>query len=41
MGVTLSKETICNFDFPKNSLIMQLETDEVDFDIENKQDATI
>ena len=41
MGVTLSKETVCNFNFPKNSLIMQLQTDDVDFDIEKKQDKTI
>ena len=41
MGVTLSKGTVCNLNFPKNSLIMQLETDEVDFDIENKKDVTI
>ena len=41
MGVTLSKETVCNFNFPKNSLIMQLESDDVDFDIEKKQDKTI
>ena len=41
MGVTLSKGTICNLNFPKNSLIMQLESDDVDFDIEKKQDETI
>ena len=41
MGVTLSKGTLCNFNFPKNSLIMQIETDEVDFDIEKKTDETI
>tara|TARA_B100000900_G_C20492010_1_gene679966 strand:- start:657 stop:1139 length:483 start_codon:yes stop_codon:yes gene_type:complete len=41
MGVTLSKGAVCNFNFPKNSLIMQLETDDIDFDIEKKQDATI
>ena len=39
MGVTLSKGTICNLNFPKNSLIMQLESD--DFDIEKKTDETI
>ena len=38
MGVTLSKATVCNLNFPKNSLIMQLEYDEVDFDVEKKQD---
>ena len=38
MGVTLSKGTVCNLNFPKNSLIMQLESDEVDFDVEKKQD---
>jgi len=38
MGITLSKGTVCNLNFPKNSLIMQLESDEVDFDIEKKQD---
>ena len=38
MGVTLSKETECNLNFPKNSLIMQLESDDVNFDIEKKQD---
>ena len=41
MGVTLSKETVCNLNFPKNSLIMQLESDDIDFDIEKKQDKTI
>ena len=41
MGVTLSKGTVCNFNFPKNSIIMQLESDDVDFDIEKKQDETI
>ena len=41
MGVTLSKGTICNLNFSKNSLIMQLEYDDVDFDIEKKQDKTI
>ena len=38
MGVTLSKGTVCNLNFPKNSLIMQLESDDVDFVIEKKQD---
>ena len=41
MGVTLSKGTVCNLNFPKNSLIMQLETNDVDFDIEKKTDETI
>ena len=41
MGVTLSKGTVCNLNFPKNSLIMQLESDDVDFDIEKKKDETI
>ncbi len=41
MGVTLSKGTLCNLNFPKNSLIMQLESDDVDFNIEKKQDETI
>ena len=41
MGVTLLKGTICNSNFPKNSLIMQLEADDVDFDIEKKIDETI
>ena len=41
MGVTLSKGTECNLNFPKNSLILQLETDDVDFDIEKKIDETI
>ena len=41
MGVTMSKGTVCNLNFPKNSLIMQIETDDVDFDIEKKQDETI
>jgi len=40
-GVTLSKETVCNLNFPRNSLIMQLESDDADFDIEKKQDKTI
>ena len=41
MGVTLSKGTVCNLNFPKNSLIMQLESDDVHFNIEKKQDKTI
>ena len=41
MGVTLSKGTVCNLNFPKNSLIMQLESVDVDFDVEKKQDETI
>ncbi len=41
MGVTLSKGTLCNLNFPKNSLILQLETDDADFDIEKKIDETI
>ena len=41
MGVTLSKGTVCNLNFPKNSLIMQLESDDIDFDIEKKIDQTI
>ena len=41
MGVTLSKGSICNLNFPKNSLILQLESDDVDFDIEKKQEETI
>ena len=38
MGVTLSKGIVCNLNFPKNSLIMQLESDDIDFDIEKKQE---
>ncbi len=41
MGVTLPKGTVCNLNFPKNSLILQLETDDVDIDIEKKIDETI
>ena len=41
MGITLSKGTVCNLNFPKNSLILQLETDDIDFDIEKKTDETI
>ncbi len=41
MGITLSKGTVCNFNLPKNSLVMQLEYDETDFDIENQKDVTI
>ena len=41
MGITLSKGTVCNLNLPKNSLIMQLETDDIDFDIEKKTDETI
>ena len=41
MGVTLSKGTICNLNFPKNSLIMQLESDDIDFDVEKKPNETI
>ena len=40
-GVTLSKGTVCNLNFPKNSLIMQLESADVDIDIEKKIDETI
>ena len=40
-GVTLSKGTVCNLNFPKNSLIVQLETDDIDFNIEKKTDETI
>ena len=41
MGVTLSKGSQCNLNFPKNSLIMRLESDDVDFDIEKKLEQTI
>ncbi|MDC3177817.1 hypothetical protein OBA41_00735 [Pelagibacteraceae bacterium] len=41
MGVTLSKGTVCNLNFPKNSLIMQLRSEDLDFDIEKKQDEAI
>ena len=41
MGVTLSKGTVCNLNFLKNSLIMQLESYDFDFDIEKKTDETI
>ena len=41
MGVTLSKGTVCNLNFPKNSLIIQLECDDLNFDIEKNQDETI
>ena len=41
MGVTLSKGTVCNLNFPKNSLIVQLETDDIDFNIEKKTDETM
>ena len=41
MGVTLSKGTICNLNFPKNSLIMELETEDVDIDIEKNTYETI
>ena len=41
MGVTLSKGTVCNLNYPKNSLTMLLETDDVVFDIEKKTDETI
>ena len=41
MGVTLSKGTVCNLNFPKNSLIIQLECDDLNFDIEKNQDDTI
>ncbi len=40
-GVTLSRGTECNLNFPKNSLIMQLESDDIDLNIEKKQDETI
>ena len=32
----IPKGTLCNLNFPKNSLIMQLESDDVDFNIEKK-----
>ena len=35
-GVTLSKGTECNLNFPKNSLIMQLESDDIDLNLEKK-----
>ena len=38
MGVTLSKGTVCNLNFPKNSLIFQLETDDIDFNLEKNQE---
>ena len=41
MAVTLSKGSVCNINYPKNSLIMQLESDDIDFDIEKKRDETI
>ena len=41
MGVTLSRGSVCNLNFPKNSLIMQLESNDIVFDIEKKQDETI
>ena len=41
MGLTLSKGTVCNLNFPKNSLIIQLECDDLNFDIEKNQDDTI
>ena len=41
MGVTLPSGSVCNLNFPKNSLIMQLESEDVDFDIEKKIDKTI
>ena len=41
MGLTLSKGTVCNLNFPKNSLIMQLESNDINFDVEKKQDETI
>jgi len=41
MGVTLSKGTVCNLNFPKNSLTMQLRSEDFDFDIEKKQDEAI
>ena len=36
MGVTLSRGSVCNLNFPKNSLIMQLESNDIDIDIEKK-----
>ena len=41
MGVTLSKGSVCNLNFPKNSLIMQLEANDIDFDIEKNPNETI
>jgi len=40
-GVTMSKSTVCNLNFPKNSLIMQLESNDIDLNVEKKQDTTI
>ena len=36
MGISLSKETVYNVNFPKNSLIMQIELEDIDFDVEKK-----
>ena len=41
MGITLPKGTVCNLNFQKNSLIMELESLDVNFDIEKQQDGTI
>ena len=38
MGITMSKGTVCNLKLSKNSLIMQLSSDDIDFDVEKKQD---
>ncbi len=40
-GITISKKTVCNLNFPKNSLIMELASDDVDLDVEKNQDETI
>ena len=41
MGVTLPRGTICNLNFPTNSIIMELISDDTDLDIEKIQDETI
>ena len=37
----MSKDTVCNLNFSKKSLIMQLESDDIDFDVEKEQGETI
>tara|TARA_B100000575_G_C22727161_1_gene436491 strand:+ start:93 stop:566 length:474 start_codon:yes stop_codon:yes gene_type:complete len=37
-GITMSKETVCNLNFPKNSLILELASNEEDLDVEKNKD---
>ena len=40
-GITMPNGTFCNITFPKNSLIIELGLDDINLDVEKKQDKTI